>query len=385
MLRSLLHKMKNYYKVISTRLHRLYDKLKVRALPRFQRFRPRPRDIEVPDDTTAVDGPTPEVVVSTPSEPFEESLLLAAERQSNPDYLPLGNTHELSSPAGLYLLSQARDYIVYTPSGYRLDEELPLVMVLHGCKQTHLDIRAASGFDEVADRERFIVVYPFVTRYIGMRNLNCWGWWQRFHVRSGTGEVEDLNRIIEQVQGEFTVDKERIHITGLSSGAAMSVAALVAHGKLFASGASVAGVAYGESARAVRINQFLSVKYHSIANTVRRMKTQLKGKGKLAPLLIIQSQNDQTVELQSALNLRDSWLEVKRARKERPDPIAHKTRDIGWEYRLYQRGSTSTPVETLLVEKLKHGWIGGNPAKYSESRGPNISEIIWLFFKRHPR
>lgn len=384
-MRSLLHKMKNYYKAISTRLHSLYDELKARALPKFQRFRPRSREVDAPADSAIDEVLEPEVITTTPPVPFEESLLIAAERQANPTYTPLGNSHELNNPAGLYLLSQARDYIVYTPSGYRLDEELPLVMVLHGCRQTHLDIRANSGFDEIADRERFIVVYPFVTRYIGIRNLNCWGWWQRFHVRAGTGEVEDLRRIIEQVQAEFTVDQERIHITGLSSGAAMSVAALVAHGKLFASGASVAGVAYGESMRAVRINHFLSVKYHTLANTVKRMKNQLKGKGKLAPLLIIQSQNDQTVELQSALNLRDSWLEVKRARKERPDPLTNTTRDITWEYRQFQRGDEATPVETLLVEKLKHAWIGGNEGEYSESRGPNISEIIWLFFKRHPR
>ena len=392
MLHSVLNKMKNYYKVISTKLHSIYDKLKEDVLPRFQRFRPRHDEpesivVEVPiPEAEVVEVPEVlEIPVAPPVESFEESLQIAAQRHANPEYSPLGNSHELNSPAGIYLLSQSRDYIVYTPSGYRLDEALPVVMVLHGCKQTHLDIRAISGFDEIADRERFIVVYPFVTRYIGMRNLNCWGWWQRFHVRSGSGEVEDLHRIIEQVQEEFTVDNDRIHITGLSSGAAMTIAALVAYGKLFASGASVAGVAYGESMRAVRINQFLSVKYHSLANTVKRMKTQLEGKGKLAPLLIIQSQNDHTVELQSALNLRDSWLEVKRARKERPDPIAGTTREIDWEYREYQRGSEVTPLETLLVEKLKHAWIGGNEGEYGESRGPNISEIIWLFFKRHPR
>ncbi|PID45545.1 MAG: hypothetical protein CSB47_08480 [Proteobacteria bacterium] len=374
--------MKNYYKTLNNGLHHTLDKLKSRVLPRLQRFRPR---YHKPSEWEEVSGSEADVVTPHSEVSFEESLLLAANRQSNPNYTPLGKTHELNSDVGRYFLSQARDYVVYTPSGYRLDEALPLVMVLHGCKQTHEDIRVISGFDEIADRERFIVVYPFVTRYIGIRSLNCWGWWQRFHVRSGYGEVEDLRRIIEQVQQEFTIDDQRIHITGLSSGAAMSVAALVAHGTLFASGASVEGVAYGESMRAVRINHFLSVKYHSIATTVRYMKAQLKGKGRLAPLLVIQSKNDQTVELQSALNLRDSWLAVKRVRKERPEPLAHTTRDIEWQYRQYRRGSGVTPLETLFVEQLQHGWIGGNPGKYSTSQGPNISEIIWLFFKQHPR
>lgn len=381
MLRSIIQKMKNYYNVISTRLHEALNKLKQRVLPRIQRFRPRHAEPPSTDDSVAVHD---EQLISEAGL-FEEHLLRAAERRSHPDYTPLGNSHDLNSAAGLYLLSQARDYIVYTPSGYRLDEALPVVVVLHGCKQTHEEIRANAGFDEIADRERFIVVYPFVTRYIGLRNLNCWGWWQRYHVRAGSGEVEDLRRIVEQVQQEFTIDPHRVHITGLSSGAAMTVAALVAHGKLFASGASVAGVAYGESMRAVRINHFLSIKYHSISNTVKRMKAQLKGKGTLAPLLVVQSQNDQTVELQSALNLRDSWLTIKQVPTARPEPLVYKTAGIEWQYRQFPNNGQPTSLETVLVEKLPHGWIGGNPGKYSDSQGPNISEIIWLFFKRHPR
>ena len=385
MLRSLLHKMKNYYKIISHQFNRVFENLKHRPLPRFRRFQPRRDAPKSIDDAQVSELELPDVAPTSFSKSFEKNLVLAAERHTNPDYTPLGNSHDLSCPAGFYLLSQSRDYVVYTPSGYHLDEALPVVMVLHGCKQTHLDIRADTGFDEIADRERFIVVYPFVTGYIGMRTLNCWGWWQRFHVRAGSGEVEDLRRIIEQVQADFTVDHDRIHITGLSSGAAMSVAALVAHGSLFASGASVAGVAYGESMRAVRIHHFLSVKYHTLAKTVKRMKAQLEGKDKLAPLLIIQSQNDQTVELQSALNLRDSWLEVKRARKERLEPLVKTTREIEWTYRQFPSRNGATSLEKLVVEKLKHGWVGGNEGKYSDSRGPNISEIIWLFFKRHPR
>jgi len=376
--------MNNYFKTLRTQLGTLWGKVRDKAAHRLQRFRPREPDAQVPIATllsrTDVEVPHHDI-----GEDFRHTLLAAAERRVNPDYSPLGNTHELSSAMGLYFLSQARDYLVYTPPGYRLDEALPVVVVLHGCKQTHLEIRANSGFDEIADRERFIVVYPFVTRYFGLRNLNCWGWWQRYHIRAGTGEVEDLHRIIEQVQQEFTVDEARIHIVGLSSGAAMSVAALVAHGRLFASGASVAGVAYGESARAVRIHPLLSVKYRSITATVARMKHQLVGKGRLAPLLVIQSQNDQTVELQSGLNLRDSWLRVKGVSKQRPEPLVQRTQGIEWQYRQYQQEQQPTPLETLLVEQVKHGWVGGNSGKYSDSRGPNISEIIWLFFKRHPR
>ena len=374
MLHLLIQKMKSYYKTISAHLRTLVDVVQRNKKSDLQGLGPRP-------DSSPVEAESPPQA----PEPLDATLLKAAARRSNPSYSPLGDSHALTNPAGPHTLSQSRDYIVYTPPGYNADEALPLVMVLHGCRQTHLDIRADTGFDAIADRERFIVVYPFVTRYVDVRNKNCWGWWLPLHIRSGSGEVEDLRSIIEQVQQKFTVDDSRIHITGLSSGAGMTVAALVAHGKLFASGASVAGLAYGESVRAVRINNFISVKYHSLRKTVASVKKQLDGKGKLAPLLIVQSHNDKTVEIKAAINLRNSWLELKRAKKERPEPVLGENQEIDWQYRQFPRGKGPTPVETLLVEEVKHGWIGGNEGKFSEPRGPNISEIIWLFFKRHPR
>ena len=171
--------------------------------------------------------------------------------------------------------SRRRDYLVYTPSDYAEGEPLPVVVVLHGCRQNQFDIRAESGFDAIAERERFIVVYPFVTGYWSLRNKNCWAWWTSHHTRAESGEVEDVGRIVKQVQDEFSVDPQRIHITGLSSGAGMTVAALVTYGSLFASGASVAGVAYGESAKAVKTFSFLSVHYRSLSFIVNRMRDEL--------------------------------------------------------------------------------------------------------------
>ena len=67
----------------------------------------------------------------------------------------------------------------------------PLVVVLHGCRQDNRDIEAITGFNELADRHGFLVAYPFVTSYRGMRNRNCWGWWLESEIRPGAGEVED--------------------------------------------------------------------------------------------------------------------------------------------------------------------------------------------------
>jgi len=345
--------------------------------------------IEAPDvpseiaDLSDVLSGTAEVLLPVIAESFLSQLPAVAAKEHSTEALP-GQLHERSCPStGNSWFSHRRNYLVYVPSDYDESEVLPVVVVLHGCRQTNQNIRAISGFDAIAERERFIVVYPFVTRYWSPRNRNCWAWWMSQHINAGSGEVEDIGRIVQQVQDEFSVDAQRIHITGLSSGAGMTVAALVAHGKLFASGASVAGVAYGESARSVRITPFLAVKYHPLAYIIERMRTQLSitGRGRLAPLLVIQSEADETVEMQSGLNLRDSWLAVKEVNDVADAQyVEGQTRQINWHYQHYTQPD-GRATGFLLTEQLPHCWIGGLPGEYSDARGPNISEVIWLYFK----
>jgi poly(hydroxyalkanoate) depolymerase family esterase len=344
-------------------------------------------DIAEPPAITGLTDASGSAVGITPPDragDFATALKEAAERK-HAGQPPQGQLIARSCPAGSSWFSGRRDYLVYTPADYNDSEPLPLVVVLHGCRQTQHDIRAISGFDALADRERFIVVYPFVTAYWSPRNRNCWAWWMRPHIRTGSGEVEDVGRIVQQVQNEFRINARRIHITGLSSGAGMTVAALVTHGRLFASGASVAGVTYGESARAVRISPFLPIHYRPLAESVERMRHELAaaGRGRLAPLLVIQSEGDETVELQSGLNLRDSWLAVKGIDASAAvATVRGQTRGIRWHYQRYGRPGSDKSVDLLVTEKLPHSWIGGLPGEYSDPRGPNISEVIWLYFNQ---
>ena len=336
--------------------------------------------IEISTETTSVADSAP---IMSPLEFDAQLRALAAKEHSTASLL--GDTYERSSTAKVgSWFSRSRDYLVYTPSNYVESEPLPVVVVLHGCRQTQYDIRADSGFDAIAERERFIVVYPFVTGYWSLRNKNCWAWWMSHHTRDESGEVGDIGSIVKQVQDEFSVDPQRIHVTGLSSGAGMTVAALVNYGSLFASGASVAGVAYGESARAVKIFSFLSIHYRSLSFIVERMRDELtlSGRGRLAPLLVIQSEGDQTVEMQAGLNLRDSWLAIKGLDVTEVSVVEDKTREINWQYHRYGQFGTAVSVDFLSVDQLPHGWIGGLPGEYSDPSGPNISEVIWLYFNR---
>lgn len=295
---------------------------------------------------------------------------------------PGGDTieHEIFRESGR--VSRHRYYHVYLPEGYTAQRKYPLLMVLHGCRQDHQDIQSITGFDAIADRVGAIVVYPYVTTYAGMRTENCWGWWLSRERQRGKGEVSDLRQIAEDVCGNYSVDGARRHICGLSSGAAMSVASLAAYSDFWVSGASVAGVPYGESANSVQVNPHMPVRRKSVSTLVRMLSREL-----VAPapsLLVVQSGEDRMVGPRLGANLRDTWVTVSGCRQQPSETCIDESRGFGWQFEQYlARGALQ--VGHILLDGLEHGWPGGLPGQFCYPDAPNISELIWTFFDHSGR
>jgi len=281
--------------------------------------------------------------------------------------------------------SRRRRFELYLPRGHRIDIAMPLLMVLHGCRQDSADIRHIADFDAIADREGFMVVYPFITGYSGLRIRNCWGWWLKNEIRPGAGEVEDLWQIVEQVKTEVRVDERRIHIAGLSSGGGMAVAAMVVHHDKFASGAAVAGVGYSESARAVAYGAAGGVAFKPVEQLVDSMQSVMGESGRPSPIFIVHSSDDPVVDVQAARNIRDSWAGCYAIDVTRPAlQSAGVTGGASWVHTGYRESRKRSAIETLFMEGPGHGWYGGRAGRFSYPDAPDISESMWRFFKRHP-
>ncbi|MFT4728474.1 MAG: poly(hydroxyalkanoate) depolymerase family esterase [Granulosicoccus sp.] len=282
--------------------------------------------------------------------------------------------------------SRNKRFRVYLPANYDPNKPASMIMLLHGCQQTEEDIASISAMDLIADREHCIVVYPYVTSYLGIRTLNCWGWWQARHRRRGSGEVADLHRIATYVAQSYNIDPGRWHICGLSSGAAMTVASLVAYSDIWTSGASVAGIAYGENARAVRLAKNVPIKHKAMRELVSHMSRNLAS-SPAPPLLIVQSIEDRTVGPKCASDLRDAWIKSQdiipsretRAHDDKPYadqwPSTHQ-----WDMSLYRRSDGGCALATFWLHQGTHGWYGGRQGAYSVTDAPNTAELIWWFF-----
>ncbi|MFK7993199.1 MAG: PHB depolymerase family esterase [Granulosicoccus sp.] len=284
--------------------------------------------------------------------------------------------HELFKESGR--VSRHRQYCVYLPENYDPHGKYPLIVVLHGCRQDHLAIQGITGFDAIADRVGAIVVYPFVTTYSGLRTQNCWGWWLSRQRQRGRGEVADLKQIAEDVSRAYAVDVSRRHICGLSSGGAMAVACLAAYSDFWTSGASVAGVPYGESTNAVKTNLHVPVRRKTVNTLVRILSRELIAPP--PPLLVVQSNADKMVGPKLGANLRDSWIKVSGSDQQPPLVSQNECRGVAW--RLEQYSSSDTlQVGYFLVDGLIHGWPGGVSGKFCIPDAPNVSELIWAFFE----
>ena len=258
-------------------------------------------------------------------------------------------------------------------------------MVLHGCRQDNRDIEQITDFNRLADQHRFIAVYPFVTSYRGLRSRNCWGWWFDREIHAGSGEVEDLWQIVEEIGQRHALDRSRIHVTGLSSGAGMTVAMLVAHSDKIASGAAVAGIPYAEKAVAVRHGMNRQPRNRPVVAIVKAMRDEMGRRTRVVPIQILHSRSDEVVDIKSAQILRDSWGHCFGIDTRNPD--SSETGELGgtaWEHSRYHGDASASLIETVFLEGPGHGWYGGRPGNFSFPDAPDISAGIWNFFESHP-
>ncbi len=112
-----------------------------------------------------------------------------------------------------------RTYALYTPP--QPSASMPLLIALHGgggrgSGMIHITY---GGFNRLAERETFVVVYPdgVDKRWNDGRGLTEW----RAH-RERVDDVGFIAALIDQISAEQPIDRRRVYVTGISNGGMMS-------------------------------------------------------------------------------------------------------------------------------------------------------------------
>lgn len=133
----------------------------------------------------------------------------------------------------------------YVPAQLPTDKPVPLVVALHGCLQTAEDFYKATGWAELADEKKFILLLPQQPSTVNA--LSCFDWYEPVNQKAGDGEPLSIKNMISTVTKHLypkRIDEKAIYVTGLSAGAAMTGTMMAAYPQVFAGGAIVAGPPY---------------------------------------------------------------------------------------------------------------------------------------------
>ena len=143
----------------------------------------------------------------------------------------------------------------YVPQG--LKEGSPLVVVLHGCGQSAELYGQGAGWVALADRFGFALVLPEQqesnnpSKCFNWFNGFAWGdyfpWnyqWYGSDIDRDNGEAASIVAMLGSALRKHRLDPQRVFITGLSGGGAMTAVMLATYPERFAGGAVIAGVPY---------------------------------------------------------------------------------------------------------------------------------------------
>lgn len=116
-----------------------------------------------------------------------------------------------------------RSYYQHLPINFDKSKSLPLVIVLHGGRGTGKGMigLTENGFNNLADNEKFIVVYP---NGIG-KNWNDGRLNMPSNYKAHNQNIDDvgfISALIDEMVKKYNADAKRIYVTGMSNGAMMT-------------------------------------------------------------------------------------------------------------------------------------------------------------------
>jgi len=200
------------------------------------------------------------------------------------------------------------DMFLFEPSSPTAD--MPLVVALHGCSQSAADMADLTRWNELGEKYGFYVIYP------EQRTLNnvslCFNWFQTKDIDRNQGESRSIRSMVQHMVQHYPIDPQRVYVTGLSAGAAMTSVMLANHPDMFAAGAVFGG---GPARAATDMFESVSVMAGNVSKSAEEWgnlaRSQNGGHTGPFPLLaIVHGTDDDVVSPNNAGELVKQWTNL---------------------------------------------------------------------------
>ncbi len=263
-----------------------------------------------------------------------------------------------------------RTYFVHTPPSYDEKTPLALVMVLHGGGGNAENAEKMSGMSAEADNHNFLVVYPdgtggFGDKFHTWNSGNCCA----YAMKNNVDDVGFLRALIEKLERDYSVDRKRVFVTGMSNGGMMTYRMACEDAAQIAAAAPVAGALSVPCHPAVPVSliAFHGTDDHNVMFDGGTGTKQIGG-----------PRNDRPVSYAI-----ETWVKIDGCNTA---PHRNETADLRTD--TYSGCKSGTAVELNAVIGQGHAWPGGDRIlRLLDAPNPNVNatDLMWSFFAAHPK
>jgi polyhydroxybutyrate depolymerase len=260
-----------------------------------------------------------------------------------------------------------RRYVLHVPESNTTAGPRPLVLVFHGGGGNARSMPNFTGFDQLADANQFIVVYPdsFNKHWNDSRGL------------SPADDVAFVRALIEDLQRTYRIDPGRVYATGISNGGFFSNRLACDLTEKFTAIASVAATMPEALVPLCKPSRPISVLFiHGTKDPL----VHIEG-GPVART------HGNAVSLDRAARFWRDWDQTSgQAVEEQLPERAHDGTTV--RRQIYGKGRNDTEVVVYTIEGGGHTWPGAR--QYlpvflvgKSSHNLDATQVIWEFFAKH--
>ena len=296
-------------------------------------------------------------------------------------------------------------YKLYVPGEHHSDQESPLLVMLHGCRQNPDDFAAGTNMNELAEKEKFLVLYPDMNHPFnpldpsGYNPLGCWNWFLDKNQHRGEGHPKLIYEMIHEVKNKYKVDSNKVYAAGFSAGGSLACILGVTYPDVFNSIGIYAGLAY-DAANVFYLTDPMAKEAtfrmekgvldpYECGNSAFQEMGEYKKKMRV---IVFHGNCDTTVNPINGHQVITQWAQTNFLVEDgvgRADvtPTLVKS-DIkngkSYTQHVYNDGDGEPLLELWMIGDMGHTWSGGSPnGSYTDPMGPNATEIIWNFLSKY--
>lgn len=289
----------------------------------------------------------------------------------------------------IQFIYMARNFTLSLPDR-ALKTNVPLVVLLHGCKQNPALILEGTKLEKEANKNNFIILTPEQPAYYN--SDHCWNWFLDMNqTRMLTNEMGQIIAAIDLVAGQYKVDTNKIFVTGISAGGVMAHNLTSCYPDVFAASAIHSGLTFKVAENIPEAQTVLtSYQQKTPAYLGRKMFECSKGENqKLKKVLIIHGEEDSRVPALHAELLTKSqavWRDyLDDGKKNNSVAVATKKQRLtfpnGYEVDLTDLQYPGFLERKLMIKGLGHAWGGGKPITVNfDPDAPSSNQFILEFF-----